>query len=326
MSSPALPPRNELTHTVDQLNRIVKATKELNSTLDLSELARTILRIVRDEVGIERGTVFVLAPQRNHLTSLVAQEVDTRIQVQIGSGIAGTVAKDGKVIDIPDAYSDDRFDQSFDARLGFRTNDIYCMPARNSAGALVGVLQLLNRSRELTADDKGFLADISVHIGIAVENAARHARILEDKRIEQQLELSREIMLIKSVRTTRLLLGALRFRCPLCLGGRVFKRLAGTRQTCGDCGYFFLRKNRYIAGSPFFAWFATLIFAIGTLALLDYLVAPTTNSATLAVLLATAILPLVFFRLWRILWMAADLYSRPPTEKDFIRKSQKGAM
>ena len=85
----------------------------MNSTLDLSELARIILRIVRDEVGIERGTVFVMAPQRNHLTSLAGQEVDTRIQVQVGSGIAGTGAENGEVIDIPDAYADDRFDQSF---------------------------------------------------------------------------------------------------------------------------------------------------------------------------------------------------------------------
>ena len=46
MSSPT--PDARLTHTVDRLQRVVKATKELNSTLDLSELARIILRIARD--------------------------------------------------------------------------------------------------------------------------------------------------------------------------------------------------------------------------------------------------------------------------------------
>ncbi len=62
MSYPTRHPHNDLSHDVDRLSRIVKATKELNSTLDLSELARIILRIVRDEVGIERGTVFVMSP------------------------------------------------------------------------------------------------------------------------------------------------------------------------------------------------------------------------------------------------------------------------
>ena len=61
MSSPTNP-NIELSRTVDQLSRVVKATKELNATLDLSELARIILRIVREEVGMARGTVFIMSP------------------------------------------------------------------------------------------------------------------------------------------------------------------------------------------------------------------------------------------------------------------------
>lgn len=165
------------------MNRIVRVTKELNSTLDLSELARIILRIIREEVGIERGTVFVMSPSGDHLTSLAAQDLDEEIQVRLGSGIAGSVGESGEIIDIPDAYADDRFDHSFDAKLGFRTRDVYCMPVRNPAKALVGVLQLLNRSRALTTDDSDFLRDISVHIGLAIENAALHMKILGEERI-----------------------------------------------------------------------------------------------------------------------------------------------
>ena len=184
---------DELSRTVDRLNRIIEATKLLNSTLDLAELTKIILQIVRDEVGIERGTVWVVTPDGQHLRSLVAQEVDAEIEVKIGSGIAGTVAETGKVIDIPDAYKDPRFDRSFDAQLGFKTRDIYCMPVQNRNGGTVGVLQLLNRSRTMTKSDEGFLAGISVHIGLAVENASMHLQIVEKKKIEQQLELAREI-------------------------------------------------------------------------------------------------------------------------------------
>ncbi len=184
---------DELARTVDRLNRIVEATQALNSTLDLSELTQIILQIVRDEVGIERGTVFVMTPDRRHLRSLVAQEVDAEIELNIGAGIACSVAKDGDVIDIPDAYKDARFDRSFDAQLGFKTRDIYCMPIRNRTDSIVGVLQLLNRSRPLTKGDEDFLAGISVHIGLALENAAMHREILEKKKIEQQLDLAREI-------------------------------------------------------------------------------------------------------------------------------------
>ena len=109
----------ELSRAVDRLTRIVDATKLLNSTLDLSELTRIILQIVRDEVGVERGTVFVVSKDGEWLRSLVAQEVDEEIEIRFGSGIAGAVAESGKVIDIDNAYEDSRFDKSFDAQLGF---------------------------------------------------------------------------------------------------------------------------------------------------------------------------------------------------------------
>ena len=60
MSSPSHS-RQESSQAIDRLQRIVNVTKELNSTLDLSELARIIMRIVRAEVGFERGTVWVMA-------------------------------------------------------------------------------------------------------------------------------------------------------------------------------------------------------------------------------------------------------------------------
>ena len=183
----------ELSRAVDRLTRIVDATKLLNSTLDLSELTRIILQIVRDEVGVERGTVFVVSEDGERLRSLVAQEVDEEIEVRVGSGIAGAVAESGKALDIGNAYEDPRFDKSFDAQIGFQTRDIYCMPVRNREGTTVGVLQLLNRSRPLTQPDKDFLAGISVHIGLALEKASMHHYVVEKERIERELDLARDI-------------------------------------------------------------------------------------------------------------------------------------
>src|SRR5262245_2751568 len=93
-----------------RLYRILEAAKLLNSTLDLAELTTIILRIVREEVGVDRGSVFVLNRDRAQLRSLVAQGVEGEaIVVPVGTGIAGTVAANGETINIPDAYSDSRF-------------------------------------------------------------------------------------------------------------------------------------------------------------------------------------------------------------------------
>lgn len=180
--------------SIERLHRILEASKLLNSTLDLTELTAIILRLIRDEVATDRGTVFVLDRSRRQLRSLVAQGVEGKeIVVSVGKGIAGTVAATGETINIPDAYADPRFDSSFDAVLGYRTNDIYCMPIVNRVGEIAGVLELMNRTRPLTEEDEEFLAGVSVHVGLALENAQLHREIVEKRKIEQELVLAREI-------------------------------------------------------------------------------------------------------------------------------------
>jgi adenylate cyclase len=89
------------------------------------------------------------------------------------------VAATGETIHIPDGYNDSRFDSSFDASPGYRTNDIYCMPIVNRVGEIVGVLELLNRARPLMEEDEAFLAGVSVHVGLVLENAQLHREIVE---------------------------------------------------------------------------------------------------------------------------------------------------
>jgi len=115
MTTPVIT-QQEALRSVYRMRRILEAAKILNSTLDLAELTAIILRIVQDEVGVDRGTVFVVdraqgvAPIRGgagHRTQRNCRSV--------GHGIAGTVAACGDMIDIVDAYADSRFDSSFDA-------------------------------------------------------------------------------------------------------------------------------------------------------------------------------------------------------------------
>ncbi|HEY2382742.1 MAG TPA: GAF domain-containing SpoIIE family protein phosphatase [Terriglobia bacterium] len=189
-----IPSHQDALRSIERLQRILEAAKLLNSTLDLAELTTIILRLIREEVGTERGTVFVTERGQRRIRSLVAQEVDGGdIVVPLGVGIAGAVAATGETINIPDAYNDPRFDSSFDAQLGFRTNDIYCMPIVNRVGEIVGVLELMNRAKPLTEEDEEFLAGVSVHVGLALENAQLHREIVEKRKMEQELVLAREI-------------------------------------------------------------------------------------------------------------------------------------
>src|SRR6478736_3478612 len=52
--------QEEALRSVYRMRRILEAARSLNSTLDLVELAEILLRIVRDEIGMDRGTLFIV--------------------------------------------------------------------------------------------------------------------------------------------------------------------------------------------------------------------------------------------------------------------------
>jgi sigma-B regulation protein RsbU (phosphoserine phosphatase) len=193
MSESAVP-QLEPARSANRLRRLLEAAKLLNSTIDLPELTGIILKLVREEVRVDRGTVFIVDRDRQELLSLVAQGVEgTEIRLPLNSGIAGAVAATGETIDIPDAYADSRFNPTIDATLDYRTKDVFCMPILNRTGNTVGALELLNRSGPFQADDREFLRSVSVHIGLALENAWLHRQLLEKRKMEQELVLAREI-------------------------------------------------------------------------------------------------------------------------------------
>ena len=193
MSRPDLSPLDAV-NNAGRLRRVLEAAKLLNSTIDIVELTGIILKIVKDEAGVDRATVFVVDQERQELRSIVAQEVEgTGIRLQLGKGIAGAVASTGEVIDLADAYADSRFNPEVDAALDYTTKDIYCMPVVNREGRTVGVLELLNRKAPFKEDDRYFLANISVHIGLALENAWVHQQLLEKRKMDRDLLLAREI-------------------------------------------------------------------------------------------------------------------------------------
>ena len=178
---------------IQRLQILLDAARLLNSTLELNELTRIILEVVRSEVPVERVTVFVVDRARKTLHSLVAQEVqDFEITLEMGSGIAGTVAATGEILDIPDAYADPRFNKSFDRTLEYHTGDIFAVPVFNRHGDIVGVLELLNRLRPIGQADREFLLGISVYIGLALENAWLHAQVVAKERLEEELVTLRD--------------------------------------------------------------------------------------------------------------------------------------
>jgi len=181
--------------TLSKLSFLVEATKALNSTLDLSELLGRILEVAKNQVGAERGTLFLLDESTNEIWSLIAHGLEKQeIRLPLGKGIAGHVAQTGEIVLIPDAYADPRFNPDVDKRTGYRTRSILCLPIRNKAGKIIATLQLLNKKQGVfTEEDAESLLTLSGHMALALENAQLHQELLEKERMEKELALARGI-------------------------------------------------------------------------------------------------------------------------------------
>jgi signal transduction histidine kinase len=133
----------------------------------------------------DRGTVYMVDAIKQELWSKVLQGDNmVEIRLPMGKGIAGYVAQTGEAINIPDAYSDPRFNPEVDKGSGYRTRNILCMPMRNKDGTIIGVFQLLNKSEEaFTADDEQFIDAFSTHASIAIENARMAQEMVANERL-----------------------------------------------------------------------------------------------------------------------------------------------
>jgi phosphoserine phosphatase RsbU/P len=170
---------------VRKLEQLIEATKVVNSVLEIDKLLKNILDTALHIVEGDRGTLYVVDPQKGELWSKIfVGDERVTIRLPIGKGIAGFVAATSDTINLEEAYLDPRFNPAVDKKTGYRTKTMLCMPLKNKDGVIVGVLQLLNkRSGVFTHDDEQFIRALSIHAAIAIENA----RLYESEKAFQQM-------------------------------------------------------------------------------------------------------------------------------------------
>jgi GAF domain-containing protein len=128
------------------LNALTQSTGAQSMIMQLTLHAKELAQA-------DRCTVFMLDLQRGELWS-VSTDTGKEIRIPKDKGIAGECAMDKKVINIPDAYEDPRFNAAFDKASGYHTQSILAVPILTEEAdedgkkemRLYGVVQLINKT------------------------------------------------------------------------------------------------------------------------------------------------------------------------------------
>ncbi len=159
----------------------------LTRGVELDALLVAVVDTIVDRLEAERGTLYLVDGRTRTLSSVVAHLPELeRIRLTVGQGIAGTVAAEGRILNVSSPAADPRFDATFDQKTGFTTRSMLAVPIRDSSAEVIGVLQLLNAARgHFNDDDEQAAVVLARQAGQVLEATSLYA----DLRARGPLEL-----------------------------------------------------------------------------------------------------------------------------------------
>jgi len=176
------------------LARILEITCRLGTTTEVDDLLNQIVDAALDLLQADRGTVFLYDSATRELYSKVATGTQ-EIRFPADRGLAGQTAQSLAVVNVPDCYADPRFNPEIDRETGYKTHCLLSVPLVGHDGALVGVMQLLNKRDDgpFDAADEQVALALAAQCAVALQRAFLIAEQLVKQKLQRDLALAREI-------------------------------------------------------------------------------------------------------------------------------------
>lgn len=179
-----------LNRTVKLFRALLDTTVAMQASMDLPETLKTIAERLNQLVPFDEMSVYLVDWSKNLLKPIFAQgDCADEVMADIGpiSGLAGDVARKGKVDFVKDSIDDQRVEdipglEEFDVR-----QTIMAIPLKGKSGTVEGVLELYrDKSKQFTEVEWTVVEPFALHAAMAIENAR-----LRDE-LKQNLELARK--------------------------------------------------------------------------------------------------------------------------------------
>ena len=167
---------------------LVNVSRSMSKHDSLDGELETLVQLTTQELGADRGTIFLNDKETGQLYSRIALgSRQHTIRINNNKGIAGHVFTKHEHIIIHDAYTDERFNPDTDKQTGYETKSIICVPIRTVSGEVIGVTQALNKLEgQFTDDDIDLIASMSTQAATVLKNRQSSEKMKKSR--AQELE------------------------------------------------------------------------------------------------------------------------------------------
>lgn len=183
--------------TIDRLKEI---SHWVSSVLDLDQLLELIIETATKMMQAKASSLLLLDAKTKKLYFKVAigerREEIRKYEINLGQGIAGTVAEKGEPLLIPDVTKDPRWDKQISETIGFQTRSIACVPMK-MGDEIIGVVEIIDKEdgSPIQDEDMKILTVFAELASLAISNARKINQVQRENR-DLKEELSRKYQII----------------------------------------------------------------------------------------------------------------------------------
>ena len=179
-----------------ELASCLKIAEFLFEEKPLDEFLRLVLNEAVSRLDADRGSFFLIDPTRDTLVgfAMTGVAMPETIEIQRGKGIVSEAIDHCRVLNIQNAYLDDRFFKGVDVVTGYKTRAILCAPivslGSKQRGEVWGALEILNPKNKECFDpsDEQSLQHLLTFAGLRLKEHSHLTTLLSNQeRLETEV-------------------------------------------------------------------------------------------------------------------------------------------
>jgi|SRR5579872_434439 len=176
--------RNVLKQKIERLRATLRIASQLSTVHETRPLLELIAAEAARLLEADRASIFIWDRENHEVVACPALGFEgNSLRIPDDAGIVGECLTTGKAIVVEDAYGDARFNREIDAKTGYKTRNLLCVPLRDAQDQRIGAFEAINkRVGNFNVDDEESLAELGVQAAAALANTREREQLVRRHR------------------------------------------------------------------------------------------------------------------------------------------------